>query len=256
MKQTEKTPIALVTGGSRGLGRSMALHLAERGVDIVFTYRAAAAEANQVREQIQALGRKAVALPLDVAKSDSFETFASTVAGELERTWGQKQFDYLVNNAGVGLHAGIVETTPAQLDEIYNVHFKAPFLLTQRLLPLIVDGGRVINVSSGLARMTMPGFSAYAAMKSAVETLTRYMAKELGARKITVNVVAPGAIATDFHGGMVRDNPELNRTVASMTALGRVGQADDIGGAVAVLLAPESGWINGQRIEVSGGQGL
>lgn len=256
MKNPETTPIALITGGSRGLGRSMALHLAERGVDIVFTYRAAASEASEVRQQIEALGRKAVALPLDVAKSDSFETFSKTVASELERTWGRKQFDYLVNNAGIGLHAGIVETTPAQLDEIYNVHFKAPFLLTQRLLSLIVDGGRVINVSSGLARMTMPGFSAYAAMKSAVETLTRYMAKELGSRKITVNVVAPGAIATDFHGGMVRDNPELHRTVAAMTALGRVGQADDVGGAVAVLLAPESGWINGQRIEISGGQGL
>jgi NAD(P)-dependent dehydrogenase (short-subunit alcohol dehydrogenase family) len=234
----------------------MALHLAERGVDIVFTYRVAASEANEVRQRIQALGRKAVALPLDVTQSDSFESFAKTLAGELERTWGRKQLDYLVNNAGIGLHAGIVETTPAQLDEIFNVHFKAPFLLTQRLLPLIVDGGRVINVSSGLARMTMPGFAAYAAMKAAVETLTRYMAKELGARKITANVVAPGAIATDFHGGMVRDNAELNRTVASMTALGRVGQADDVGGAVAMLLAPESGWINGQRIEVSGGQGL
>jgi NAD(P)-dependent dehydrogenase (short-subunit alcohol dehydrogenase family) len=256
MKKPEKTPIALITGGSRGLGRSMALHLAERGVDIVFTYRAAVSEASEVRQRIQALGRKAVALPLDVAESDSFETFAKTLAGELERTWGRKQFDYLVNNAGIGLHASIVETTPAQLDEIFNVHFKAPFLLTQRLLPLIVDGGRVINVSSGLARMTMPGFAAYAAMKAAVETLTRYMAKELGGRKITVNVVAPGAIATDFHGGMVRDNAELNRTVATMTALGRVGQADDVGGAVAVLLSPESGWINGQRIEVSGGQGL
>jgi NAD(P)-dependent dehydrogenase (short-subunit alcohol dehydrogenase family) len=256
MTNPKKQPIALITGGSRGLGRSMALHLAERGVDIVFTYRAAASEANEVKEQIQALGRKAVALPLDVAESDSFEAFAKTVAVELERTWERKQFDYLINNAGMGLHAAIAETTSAQIDAVYNVHFKAPFLLTQRLLPLITDGGRVINVSSGLARMTMPGFSAYAAMKSAVETLTRYMAKELGARKITVNVVAPGAIATDFHGGMVRDNPELNRTVASMTALGRVGQADDVGGAVAVLLSPESGWINGQRIEVSGGQGL
>jgi NAD(P)-dependent dehydrogenase (short-subunit alcohol dehydrogenase family) len=256
MRTQEKTPIALITGGSRGLGRSMALHLAERGIDIVFTYRAAASEANDVKQQIEALGRKAVALKLDVAESDSFEAFAKTVAGELERTWGRKQFDYLVNNAGMGLHAPIVESTSAQLDQIYGVHFKAPFLLTQRLLPLMADGGRVINVSSGLARMTMPGFAAYAAMKSAVETLTRYMAKELGARKITVNVVAPGAIATDFSGGMVRDNPELNRTIASMTALGRVGQADDVGGAVAMLLSPESGWINGQRIEVSGGQGL
>lgn len=256
MTKPEKAPIALITGGSRGLGRSMALHLAERGVDIIFTYRAAASEANEVREQIRALGRKAVALPLDVAQSDSFDAFAKTVAGELERTFERKQFDYLVNNAGIALHAGISETKAAQIDEIYNVHFKAPFLLTQRLLPLIADGGRVINVSSGLARMTLPGYAAYGAMKAAVETLTRYMAKELGERRITANVVAPGAIATDFSGGIVRDNPELNRMVASMTALGRVGQPDDVGGAVAMLLAPESGWINGQRIEVSGGQGL
>lgn len=252
-KQTQK--IALITGGSRGLGRNMALHLAERGVDIIFTYRAAVAQANQVRDEIRATGRKAIALPLDVTDSASFETFAQSVAAELERTFGKK-LDYLINNAGTGLHAGIAETTAAQLDEVYNVHFKAPFLLTQRLLPLIADGGRILNVSSGLARMTLPGFAAYGAMKAAVETLTRYMAKELGGRKITANVIAPGAIETDFAGGMVRDNPELNKMVASTTALGRVGLPDDIGGAVAMLLAPESGWINGQRIEVSGGQNL
>jgi NAD(P)-dependent dehydrogenase (short-subunit alcohol dehydrogenase family) len=256
MTDADKTPIALITGGSRGLGRSMALHLAERGVDIILTYRAASAEANQVRERIRVLGRKAVALPLDVADSASFDGFARAVSAELERTWGRKQIDHLVNNAGTSLHASVAETTPAQLDEVYNVHFKAPFLLTQRLLPLITDGGRIINVSSGLARFSVPGSAAYGAMKSAVETLTRYMAQELGPRKITVNVVAPGAIATDFSGGMVRDNPEVNRRVASMTALGRVGQPDDVGGAVAMLLAPESGWINGQRIEVSGGMVL
>ena len=256
MTDTRTTPIALITGGSRGLGRSMALHLAEHGVDVIFTYRAAASDANEVREHIRSLGRKAVALPLDVADSRQFDAFAGAVAAELERTWDRKQLDYLVNNAGTSLHAGIAETTAAQLDEIYSVHFKAPFLLTQRLLPLIADGGRVINISSGLARMTLPGSSAYGAMKAAVEVLTRYMAKELGARRITANVVAPGAIATDFSGGMVRDNPEVNRTVASMTALGRVGQPDDVGGVVAMLLAPESGWINGQRIEVSGGMGL
>lgn len=248
--------IALITGGSRGLGRSMALHLAARGVDVIFTYRAAASEANEVRERISALGRKAVALPLDVTNSASFDAFARSVAAELERTFGAKQFDFLVNNAGTSLHASIAETTAAQLDEVYNVHFKAPFLLTQKLLRLTADGGRILNVSSGLARMTMPGSAAYGAMKAAVETLTRYMAQELGPRKITVNVIAPGAIATDFSGGMVRDNPEVNRRVASMTALGRVGQADDIGGAVAMLLGPESGWINAQRIEVSGGMGL
>ncbi len=256
MANVAKTPIALITGGSRGLGRSMALHLAERGVDIIFTYRAAASEASEVRERIRALGRKVVALPLDVADSASFDAFGKSVSAELERTFGRKQLDYLVNNAGTSLHASVAETTPAQLDEVYNVHFKAPFLLTQRLLPLIADGGRILNVSSGLARMTIPGSSAYGAMKAAVETLTRYMAKELGPRRITANVIAPGAIATDFSGGMVRDNPELNKQVASMTALGRVGLPDDIGAAVAMLLAPESGWINGQRIEVSGGMGL
>jgi NAD(P)-dependent dehydrogenase (short-subunit alcohol dehydrogenase family) len=250
------TPIALITGGSRGLGRSMALHLAERGVDVIFTYRAAASEASQVRERIRGLGRKAVVLPLDVGDSTTFDAFAKDVAAELERTWGRKQLDYLVNNAGNSLHASIAETTEVQLDDVYQVHFKAPFLLTQRLLPLIADGGRILNVSSGLARMTIPGSAAYGAMKAAIETLTRYLAQELGPRRITANVIAPGAIATDFSGGIVRDNPQMNQRVASMIALGRVGLPDDIGGAVAMLLSPESGWINGQRIEVSGGQGL
>jgi NAD(P)-dependent dehydrogenase (short-subunit alcohol dehydrogenase family) len=256
MTNSNKTPIALITGGSRGLGRSMALSLAERGVDIIFTYRAAEAEAAAVRERITALGRKASALPLDVGDSTTFEAFATTIATELEGKWGRKHFDYLVNNAGTSLHASIAETTAAQLDAIYSVHFKAPFLLTQRLLPLIADGGRILNVSSGLARFTLPGSSAYAAMKGAVEVLTRYMAKELSGRKITANVIAPGAIATDFSGGRVRDNPELNRMVASMTALGRVGLPEDIGPAVAMLLAPESGWLNGQRVEFSGGMNL
>jgi NAD(P)-dependent dehydrogenase (short-subunit alcohol dehydrogenase family) len=237
MPDAKKAPIALITGGSRGLGRSMALHLAGRGVDIILTYRAAVAEAREVCEQVRAFGRKAVALKLDVIDSASFD-------------------DFLVNNAGTSLHASIAETTEAQLDEVYTVHFKAPFLLTQRLLPLIADGGRIINVSSGLARMTMPGSSAYGAMKAAVETFTRYAAKELAGRKITANVIAPGAIATDFSGGRVRDNPEINKMVVSMTALGRVGLPEDIGGAVAMLLAPESGWINGQRIEASGGMNL
>jgi NAD(P)-dependent dehydrogenase (short-subunit alcohol dehydrogenase family) len=256
MEKPRTTPIALITGGSRGLGRSMALHLAERGTDVIFTYRAAAAEAAEVRKQIEALGRKAVALPLDVVDSASFEAFATQLASELTRTWQRKTFDYLVNNAGTGLHASIAETTAAQLDEAYQVHFKAPFLLTQRLLPLIADGGRILNVSSGLARFAIPGSSAYGAMKGAVEVFTRYLAKELGARRISANVIAPGAIATDFGGGRVRDNAELNRAVSAMTALGRVGLPDDIGGAVAMLLAPESAWLNGQRIEVSGGMNL
>jgi NAD(P)-dependent dehydrogenase (short-subunit alcohol dehydrogenase family) len=256
MTTTKQAPLALVTGGSRGLGRSMALHLAERGNDVIFTYRAAEAEAAEVRERIVALGRKAVGLRLDVADSGSFEAFAATVASELERSFQRTQLDYLVNNAGTALHASIAETTAAQLDEMYQVHFKAPYLLTQALLPLIADGGRILNVSSGLARFSIPGSSAYGAMKGAVEVFTRYLAQELGPRKISANVIAPGAIATDFSGGMVRDNPEVNRHVAGMTALGRVGLPDDIGAVVALLLAPESGWINGQRIEVSGGMNL
>jgi NAD(P)-dependent dehydrogenase (short-subunit alcohol dehydrogenase family) len=249
-------PIALITGGSRGLGRSMALHLAERGVDVIFTYRSGQAEAAELRERIVALGRKAVALPLDVSQSGSFAAFAGVVANELQRTWQRGTFDYLVNNAGAGLHASVAETTEAQLDQMYALHLKAPLLLTQRLLPLLADGGRILNVSSGLARFTLPGYAAYAAMKGGVEVLTRYLAKELGPRKISVNTLAPGAIETDFSGGAVRDNKELNRVVAGMTALGRVGLPDDIGGAVAMLLAPESAWITGQRIEVSGGMNL
>jgi NAD(P)-dependent dehydrogenase (short-subunit alcohol dehydrogenase family) len=256
MEKSRHTPIALITGGSRGLGRSMALHLAERGTDVIITYRSKAAEAAEVVQQVQALGRKTLALQLEVTDSASFEAFATTLAAELQRTWQRKGFDYLVNNAGAGLYASIVETTPAQLDEMYQMHFKAPYLLTQRLLPLIADGGRILNVSSGLARFSLPGYSAYAAMKGAVEAFTRYLAKELGARRISANVIAPGAIATDFGGGHVRDNPELNRAVSAMTALGRVGLPDDIGGAVAMLLSPENAWLNGQRIEVSGGMNL
>jgi len=256
MTSSDKTPIALITGGSRGLGRSMALHLAERGVDIIFTYRSGQAEAAAVRERIVALGRKAVALPLDVGDSAAFAAFAASVAGELERSWQRPRFDYLIHNAGTGLHASVTETTAEQLDALYNVHLKGPFLLTQRLLLLLADGGRILHVSSGLARFTLPGYSAYAAMKGGVEVLTRYLAKELGARRITVNTIAPGAIATDFGGCTVRDNPEVNKMVASMIALGRVGQPDDIGAAVAMLLAPESAWINGQRVEVSGGMNL
>lgn len=256
MTTKNESPIAIITGGSRGLGRSMALHLAARGTDVIFTYRAAEAEAAAVREEITAMGRKAAALRLEVGDASSFEAFGKSVAAELERTFGRTTFDFLINNAGGGLHACITETTEAQLDALYSVHVKAPYLLTQRLLPLMADGGRILNVSTGLARFTVPGSSAYAAMKGAVEVLTRYQAKELGARKITANVIAPGAIETDFGGGMVRDNPDMNRMIASMTALGRVGLPDDIGGAVATLLSPETGWMNGQRIEFSGGMNL
>jgi NAD(P)-dependent dehydrogenase (short-subunit alcohol dehydrogenase family) len=244
--------IAIITGGSRGLGRSMALHLAKSGTDVIFTYRAAKGEADKVCAQIEKQGRKAWALQLDVADSKSFGAFVKSVEGAL----AGRKIDYLINNAGTSLHASIAETTEAQLDEMYNVHFKAPYLLTQKLLPLIADGGRILNVSSGLARFSLPGSSAYAAMKGAIEVFSRYLAVELGARKITANTIAPGAIATDFSGGMVRDNPEVNRRVSSMTALGRVGMPDDIGAAVAMMLSAGGGWMNGQRVEFSGGMGL
>lgn len=246
--------IALITGSSRGLGKSMALHLADRGVDVVVTYKSNAKEAEEVVKQIQAKDRKAIALQLDVGDSKTFAAFAEKLGAELKRTFRVERFDYLVNNAGVGVHAAFAETTEAQFDELMNVHFKGTFFLTQKLLPLLADGGRIVNISTGLARFVFPGYSAYSAMKGAIEVLTRYLAKELGPRKISVNTIAPGAIETDFGGGRVRDDKALNQMVASMTALGRVGLPDDIGGAVAMLLAPENRWITGQRIEVSGGQ--
>jgi len=250
------TSIALITGGSRGLGRSTALKLAEQGVDVVLTYRSNASEAAKVVAQIEQMGRRAVALPLDVGDSKSFRDFAAVLKRTLAQTWQREQFDFLVNNAGMGVHASFAETTEAQFDELVNVHFKGTFFLTQALLPLLADGGRIVNISSGLARFALPGYAAYAAMKGGVEVLTRYLAKELGARGISVNTVAPGAIETDFGGGAVRDNAQLNAMVASQTALGRVGLPDDIGGAIASLLSPGSAWVNAQRIEVSGGQSI
>lgn len=247
------TPIALITGGSRGLGKSMALKLAEHGTDVVLTYRSNKAEAEAVVSAIQKLGRRAVALPLDVGKVSTFSAFAEQLRAALKETWQRSHFDALVNNAGIGIHASFAETSEAQFDELVNVHFKGTFFLTQTLLPLIADGGRILNISSGLARFALPGYSAYAAMKGAIEVLTRYLAKELGARGIAVNTLAPGAIETDFGGGAVRDNADLNAYVASQTALGRVGKPDDIGGVVVALLSQESGWINAQRIEASGG---
>ena len=248
--------IAVITGGSRGLGRSMAEHLARRGVGTVITYRSGKAAADAVVEAVRKAGAKAVALPLEVGDASSFAGFAGRLGEALRGTWQRERFDFLVNNAGTGLHRPFAETSEAELDELYRIHLKAPYLLTQRLLPLIEDGGRVLNVSSGLARFTMPGASAYAAMKGGVEVLTRYLAKELGARGISVNTVAPGAIETDFNGGRLRDDKELNQRVASMVALGRVGLPDDVGGAVSSLLLDDTRWINGQRIEVSGGQML
>jgi NAD(P)-dependent dehydrogenase (short-subunit alcohol dehydrogenase family) len=251
---TNIPPIAIVTGGSRGLGRSAVLKLAERGVDGILTYKSNEAEAHAVVEQVAALGRRAVALQLDAGDSKSFTAFADRVKATLAATWQRDQFDYLVNNAGMGVaHASVAETTEEDFDLLFNVHLKGTFFITQKLLPLIRVGGRILNTSSGLARFALPGYAAYAAMKGGVEVLTRYMAKELGARGISVNTIAPGAIATDFGGGRVRDNAQLNAFVASQTALGRVGLPDDIGGAVASLLVDANQWINAQRIEVSGG---
>jgi NAD(P)-dependent dehydrogenase (short-subunit alcohol dehydrogenase family) len=247
------TPIALITGASRGLGKSTALKLAAHGTDVILTYLHSRAEADAVVAQISAAGRRAVALPLDVADSGTFTAFAGQVRGALKAHWQRERFNFLVNNAGIGIRASFAETTAAQFDELVNIHFKGAFFLTQALLPLIADGGRIVNLSSGLARFARPGYAAYAAMKGAMEVLTRYMAKELGPRGIAVNIVAPGAIETDFGGGAVRDNPQINADIASQTALGRVGLPDDIGGVIASLLSSESGWINGQRIEVSGG---
>jgi NAD(P)-dependent dehydrogenase (short-subunit alcohol dehydrogenase family) len=247
--------IALVTGAGRGLGKNTALKLAEHGNDVILTYRSSRTEADAVVKEIERMGRRAAALPLDVEISATFTDFAAKVRETLN-AWQTDRFDFLINNAGIGIHASFAETTEAQFDQLANIHLKGTFFLTQKLLPLIADGGRIVNLSSGLARFSLPGYSAYAAMKGGIEVLSRYMAKELGPRKIAVNVVAPGAIETDFGGGVVRDNKQLNAMIASQTALGRVGVPDDIGGAIALLLSAENSWINAQRIEVSGGMFL
>ncbi len=254
--QHAEKKIAIITGGSRGLGRSAAMHLAQKGVDVIFTYHSKQAEADAVVADIAELGGKAVALRLDVGNSKSFADFAEQVRAAMRTHWQRERFDYLVNNAGVGVHASFADTTEAQFDTLMNIHLKGTFFLTQALLPLMADGGRIINLSSGLARFTLPGHAAYAAMKGGVEVLTRYLALELGARGITVNTVAPGAIATDFGGAVVRDNEAVNAQVAGLTALGRAGLPDDIGGVVASLLSDDNRWINGERIEASGGMRL
>lgn len=248
--------IAIVTGGSRGLGRNTALALAKKGIDVILTYNSKKADADAVVREIEKLGRKAQALQLDVSKAESFSVFTSEVKEVLKTKWQKENFNFLVNNAGVGIHASFTETTEAQFDELFRIHLKAPFFLTQKLLPLMSDGGRIVNISTGLARFSFPGYAAYASMKGGIEVLTRYMAKELGARGIAVNTVAPGAIETDFGGGVVRDNEAMNKGIASQTALGRVGVPDDIGGVIASLFTEEMRWVNAQRIEASGGMVL
>ncbi|MBM0106624.1 SDR family oxidoreductase [Steroidobacter sp. S1-65] len=248
--------ITLVTGSSRGLGRNTALSIARKGGGVVVTYHSRKAEADAVVAEINALGAKAVALQLDASDVSKFDDFVTRLRTTLRDTWQRDTFDHLVNNAGHGEMASIMETTEAQFDKLVNVHFKGVFFLTQKLLPVLADGGRIVNLSSGLTRVSYPGFSVYSAAKGAVEILSIYMAKELGARGITVNTVAPGAIATDFLGGAVRDMPDLNKEFASMIALGRVGVPDDIGPMIASLLSEDNRWITAQRIEVSGGQAI
>ena len=250
---TSSTKIVLVTGASRGLGRNMAIALARKGVDVIGTYHSNKAEADATVAAVEALGRRAMMFQHDTGRTVGFAAFAVDLKQALAATWNRATFDYLVNNAGIGIHAPFAETTEADFDRLMNVHFKGVFFLTQTLLPLIADGGRIVNLSSGLARFSLPGYAAYAGMKGAVEVLTRYLAKELGPRSIAVNTVAPGAIETDFAGGSVRDNKQVNAFVASVTALGRPGLPDDIGPAVAALLSEDNRWINAQRIEVSGG---
>jgi len=245
--------IAIVTGASRGLGKNAVEKLAKKGVDIILTYHSQQDAAQAVVKSVQAAGGKAVAVKLDAGNSSSFNAFVAEVKAQLQAVWQRDNFDFLVNNAGVGLHEAFAETTEEQFDLMMNIHLKGPFFLTQKLLPLMADGGRILNVSSGLARFALPGSSAYAIMKGAIEVLTRYQARELGERGITANVLAPGAIATDFSGGMVRDNPQVNKMVAGNTALGRVGLPDDIGDMVALMLSDEAGWMTAQRVEASGG---
>lgn len=248
-----KNKIALITGGSRGLGKNMALSLAKDGVDIILTYNSNKQEADKTVNEIQALGQKAQAFQLDTGNIKSFDAFIQQISSHLKQVYGKANFDFLINNAGVALYAPFADTTEEEFDNIINIHFKGVYFLTQKALPLINDGGRIVNLSSGLARFSFPGSAAYGATKGAMDVLTRYLAKELGPRKINVNIMAPGAIETDFGHGRVRDDKALNAQLSGLTALGRVGVPDDIGGVVAFLCSEQARWINGQRIEASGG---
>ncbi|MFO1370711.1 MAG: SDR family oxidoreductase [Marinagarivorans sp.] len=248
--------IAVITGGSRGLGKHMAIHLAKQGRDIIFTYRNNQQEAQSTLTELTALGIQAHSLQLDLSQSAAFSDFAGQLSACLNQHWGRTQFDFLINNAGSGIFKDYLHTTEDEFDRMMHEHIKAPYFLSQALVAMIKDEGRILNISSGLTRMVVPGYSAYAIMKTAVEAFTRYLAKELAPRRIRVNTLAPGAIETDFGGGAVRDNKALNQHIADITALGRAGLPDDIGGVVAALLGENTGWINAQRIEASGGQGL
>lgn len=254
MKMENK--IALVTGGSRGLGKDMALKLAEKGIDVILTYHSKSEDARNVVTQIEQKGQKAAALQLNTGDISSFALFIVQLKEILETRFNAGHVDFLINNAGIGGYSPITEVTEDFFDELMNVHYKGVYFLTQKMLPLMNDGGGIVNVSSGLTRISVPGSSAYASMKSAVETFTRYLAKELGPRGIRANSIAPGAILTDFGGGHLRESAELQNFISSVTALGRPGEAEDIGGVVAFLCTPDARWVNGQRIEISGGMQL
>lgn len=248
--------IVLVTGGSRGLGKNAAIHLAKKGLNVLLTYQSKKGDAEETVAELKEIGVNAAALQLNVGDTKSFDGFINEVKSALKSVFNADKLDYLVNNAGVGIHASFEETTEAQFDTLLNIQFKGVFFLTQKVLAILNNGGGIVNVSTGLARFALPGYAAYASMKGAMETLTKYQAKELGARGINVNIIAPGAIETDFGGGAVRDNEHLNKMIASQTALGRVGMPDDIGGVIAFLCTEEAKWINAQRIEASGGMFL
>ncbi len=254
MESTQK--IALVTGGSRGLGKNAALKIADKGIDIIVVYRSKAGEANDVVQQITQKGRKAIALQLDVANVKQFDSFFEQLGKQLQQTWNRPAFDFLINCAGIDAASPFKDTTEEDFDNLMNVHFKGTYFLTQKALPYLADGGRIINFSSGLARFATPGYAAYASMKGAIEVFTRYLAKELGNRQIAANVVAPGIIHTDFTQKAFDSHPGLEEYMNQVTALGRVGEPDDIGGVVAFLCTPEAQWINAQRIEASGGMFL
>ncbi|KFF01513.1 SDR family NAD(P)-dependent oxidoreductase [Chryseobacterium luteum] len=251
-----KTKIALVTGGSRGLGKNAALKIAQKGLDVIITYKNSSEEADAVVNEIKAMGQNAAAYQLDTRDVKSFEAFVKNITDHLKTETGSPNIDFLINNAGTALYSPITETTEEQFDDIVNVHFKGVFFLTQEMLPFINDGGGIINISSGLARFALPGSSVYGSIKAGVEMLTKYMAKELGPRRIKANAIAPGAIETDFGGGRTRDDQNVNAMISGITALGRAGLPDDIGGVVAFLCTEDAGWINGQRIEASGGMFL
>ena len=251
-----ESKIALITGGSRGIGRNTAVSIAQKGIDVVITYNSNKQEADKVVSEIQAMGRRAVAFQLDTSKVESFDAFFGQLAEYLEKETSNGKFDFIVNNAGTALYGLFTDITEEQFDTTMNIHFKGVFFLTQKALKYMNNGGGIINISSGLTRFSNPGSSGYASMKGAVEVLTRYLAKELGSRMIRANVVAPGAIETDFGGGHVRDNKDIHKQVAAVTALGRPGLPDDVGGVVAFLCTEDAKWITGQRIEVSGGMNL